>query len=97
MMDTARLDQKMSIIINGGDGVYVMTFSLKLPDKIHPEIKDVPGRVEDDRNFHLAKNRNLVCTKQGLRSRSTIEKALSSELFLQINATKLKKSNPLRN
>jgi hypothetical protein len=54
VVDATSLLQEMSIIVHGGDGMYFMAIGLKRFDKIHPEIENIPGGVQDDRNSHWA-------------------------------------------
>jgi hypothetical protein len=52
--------EKMSEMIIRGDGMDLVTFAKKFPYQVHPEIVDIPGSVQDDRNSHGAYVRILV-------------------------------------
>jgi hypothetical protein len=51
-MNAAFFFEKMSEMISRGNGMDFMTFVKKFPHQVHPEIVDIPGSIQDDRNSH---------------------------------------------
>jgi hypothetical protein len=52
MMKTPFVNQDLSIVIGWGNRMNFMSLSEELTYKIHAEIIDVPGGIEDNGNFH---------------------------------------------
>src|SRR5690606_2283485 len=53
VVDTSGFDKIPGVLINGGDGVDFVAAGHERTNQIHPEIVDIPGRVQDNGNSHL--------------------------------------------
>jgi hypothetical protein len=88
-MDTTRFYQMMCIVINRRDRMNFIPLIEEGFHKIHPEIVDIPGSVEDDSDSHLGSvyENNQFLTSDKQSKKQTMMSNLKFEL------SKVEKSN----
>jgi hypothetical protein len=52
MMHTTSFNQAVGVLVDGRNRVNLMSFRKEGFNEVHPEIVNIPGRVQDYCNFH---------------------------------------------